>query len=75
VNDLEFRKKQLIKEIVDNPLFADMIRDMKQEFASAMLLAEDIVERDNLFYQAKVVDKFVEQLTRIANEIRMLNVA
>ena len=75
MNDSEFRKKQLIKEIVDNPLFADMIRDMKQEFASAMLLAEDIAERDNLFYQAKVVDKFVGQLTRIANEIRMLNAA
>lgn len=71
MTDLEFRRKSLIRDIVDNPLFDEMIADIRNELAIAMLATEKEEERDRLFHDAKAVTRLQGQLVKIANEIRM----
>lgn len=69
---LEFRRKNLIKEIVDNPLFPEIIKDIKTGIANAMLSADKEEDRDRLYHDAKAITRLEGQLTMIANEVRML---
>lgn len=72
-DDLEYRRKVLIKEIVDNPLFPDIIKSIKLELATAMLSTEKEEERDRLFHDAKAITRLEGQLVKIANDIRMIS--
>ena len=72
-DDLEYRRKVLIKEIVDNPLFPDIIKSIKFELATAMLSTEKEEERDRLFHDAKAITRLEGQLVKIANDVRMIS--
>lgn len=71
MDDVEFRRKVLIKEIVDNPLFPDMMKSIRHEIANAMLISEKEYDRDRLFHDAKAISRLEGQLVKIANEVRM----
>lgn len=73
MDDLEFRRKALIKDIVDNPLFPDMIKSIKTELANAMLSAEKEDDRDRLFHDAKAITRLEGQLIKIANDVKVVN--
>lgn len=72
MEDLEYRRKALIKDIVDNPLFPDMIKSIKTEIANEMLSAEKEEVRDRLFHDAKAITRLEGQLVKIANDVRMI---
>ena len=72
MDDVEFRKKSLIKDIVDNPLFPSMMKDIKFEIATAMLSTEKEEERDRLFHDAKAITRLEGQLVKIANDVRAI---
>ena len=71
MDDLEFRRKALIKDIVDNPLFPGIVQSIKNEIAVAMLATEKEEERDRLYHDAKALTRLEGQLVKIANDIRM----
>lgn len=71
MDDLEFRRKSLIKDIVDNPLFDSMIKGIKDEIAAAMLATEKEEERDRLYHDAQALTRLQGQLVKIANDIRI----
>lgn len=72
MDDLEFRRKSLIKDLVDNPLFPEMIKGIKNEIAVAMLSTEKEDERDRLYHDAKALTRLEGQLVKIANDVRMV---
>lgn len=73
MNDVEFRRKSLIKDIVDNPLFPEMMKEIKDEIAARMLEVEKEEERDRLYHDAKALSRLQGQLVKIANEVRMVS--
>jgi hypothetical protein len=73
MDDIEFKRKDMIRQIVESPLFPDMIKTIKSEIANAMLSAEKEDDRDRLFHDAKAITRLEGQLTKIANEVRMTN--
>ena len=73
MDDLEFRRKVMIKEIVENPLFSDMIKSIRNEIANAMLLADKEDDRDRLFHDAQAISRLEGQLIKIANDVRMID--
>jgi hypothetical protein len=72
VNDLEYTRKKLIKDVVENPLFSPMVQGIREEMAFAMLNTDKEDERDKLYYEAQALNRIVAQLTVFANEIRMV---
>jgi hypothetical protein len=72
VTDEEYRRKDLVREIVDNPMFDEIIADIKKGLAMAMLETKKEEDRDNLFHEAQALDRFAGQLRRIANEVKVV---
>ena len=66
--------KRAITEIVDSPIFEEMIESIKLEITHEMLEDENssTEKRDSLYYEYKAVDKIKGRLIAIANEIRVL---
>lgn len=71
----EYKKKKLIKDIVDSPLFEVIIQEIKSELAEKMLESEKEADRQALYNEAKLLNSLIGRLTAIANEVRMLNAA
>lgn len=69
---VDYEKKKLIMNIVDNPLFNDIMEEIRTELARMMLDTDDNKVRDSLHAQAKGLDKIVGHLTAIANEVRLV---
>lgn len=67
----ELESLKLITNIVDNPLFNDMVSNMKRHIADTMLTAEKEEVRDRLYSEAKAIDRLVGELTKMANNYRM----
>lgn len=72
MNDVEFRRKSLIRDIVDNPLFPEMMKEIRNEIAARMLEVEKEDERDRLYHDAKALTRLEGQLVKIANEVKMV---
>ena len=75
MNDLEYRRKALVRDIVDNPLFNEVVGELKHGLAVGMLECNDEDRRNEIYYTAKCLDLLVGSLTKIANEVRMTNAA
>jgi len=71
----EFRKKKLIKDIVDNPYFLPAVDDIRDELALKMLHTEKEEDRQKLFSEAQALRSLIGRFTAIANEVRMINAA
>lgn len=71
----EYKKKKLIKDVVDSPLFEVIIQEIKSELAEKMLESEKEADRQALYNEAKLLNSLIGRLTAIANEVRMLNAA
>ncbi len=72
MNVVDYEKKKLVRNIVDSPLFNDVIEEIKTELARMMLDTDDPRVRDSLHAQAKGLDRIVGHLMAIANEVRVL---
>lgn len=72
MDDLEFQRKELIRQIVDNPLFDDIFKNMKTELANSMLETTKEEERDSLYHTAAALTKLQGELVKIANDVRMI---
>lgn len=66
-----FRQKDMIRQVLDNPLFDEMIKNIRSEMAHAMLNEENEEKRDNIYHESHALDRLVKQLTKIANDVRM----
>lgn len=71
MNDSELANLKLIKDIVDNSLFANMVHNIKRNIADTMLKTEKEEDRDRLYSEARALDRLVEELTVMANKYRM----
>jgi hypothetical protein len=67
----ELESLKLITNIVDNPLFNDMVSSMKRHIADTMLTAAEEEVRDRLYSEAKAIDRLVGELTKMANNYRV----
>jgi len=70
-DDTTFRQKDMIRQVLDNPLFDSMIKNIRSEMAHAMLNETTEEKRDNIFHESQALDRLVKQLTKIANDVRM----
>lgn len=71
MDDIELANLKLIKDIVDNRLFDNMVSNMKRAIADKMLETEKEEDRDRLYSEAKALDRLVGELTSLANKYRM----
>lgn len=73
MNELEFRRKSLIKDLVNNPLFKDIMQDIKKEAGVKILNEPSREKREELYYQAQALESLYSELTRIANEVKAIS--
>ena len=71
MDDIELANLKLIRDIVDNRLFNEMVSAMKRAIADKMLETEQEEARDRLYSEAKALDRLVGELTSLANKYRM----
>jgi hypothetical protein len=69
----EYQKKKLIRNLIDNPLFDEIIRDIKIELGLAMLEVADEKDGYKIYSVNKALDRLVGHLTAIANEVKVEN--
>ena len=67
----EFNQKSLIRDIIDHPLFVNVIASVQYDLAVAMLGSKDAAAREALFNEAQAMTRLVGKLTSMANEVRM----
>ena len=72
MDDLEYRRKDLIRKMVDNPLWPGIIKSLRDEYATKMLNTKNSADRDEIFAEAQCLNRVVGKMTSIANEIRKL---
>jgi fumarate hydratase class II len=71
LTELEFRRRSLIKDLVDHPDFDSIFQGIKTEMAMEMLTAEDENVRDSLYSQALALETVRGRLVKLANDVRM----
>lgn len=71
----DYKKKKMVKDMIDNPLFKQIVDEIRAEYADMMLSSEEEKVRQSLYSQAKALDKLVGHLTAIANEVRVEDAA
>jgi hypothetical protein len=71
-DELVLRRKQVVKALVELPEFEDAFKQIKSEIADEMFNTPDKTKREELYYQAVVVDNVRGKFVKIANDIRML---
>ena len=72
MDELEYKRKEVIKKVLDNPLFKGVIDEIRSDLGQKMLKAEDDRDRASLFAENKALDRVVGKLTAIANQVRKL---
>jgi len=72
MDELEYKRKEVIKKVLDNPLFKGVIDEIRFDLGQKMLKAEDDRDRASLFAENKALDRVVGKLTAIANQVRKL---
>ena len=73
MTDEEYQKKRLIKNIIENPLFDNIINDIKVELGLAMLEVSDEKEGQKIYSVNKALDRLVGHLIAIANEVKVVH--
>lgn len=66
----DYGKKRLIKNLLDNPLFGQVIDEIRLELGLIMLDSEEESKRAEIYSLGKALDRLVGHLTAIANEVR-----
>lgn len=69
----EYTRKNLIKNLVDNPWFNRVMDEARQEIALKMLNEVDEVKRTELYNENKALDRVIGQLVLVANEVRAID--
>lgn len=69
-DELTARRKELIRQIVDNPLFKEMITSIRGGIAMEMLNETDEARRAALFHENQALTRIVQLLTKTANEVK-----
>jgi predicted RNA-binding protein with EMAP domain len=72
MEDLEYRRKDMIRKLVDSPLWPSVIQSIRDEYAAKMLNTKNSADRDEIFAEAQCLNRVVGKMTSIANEIRKL---
>ncbi len=75
MDELKFRRMSLIRDIVDNPLFNEIMAETKATLAQKMLSTEDEAKRNELYHEGKALDRVRKSLTAIANAVRAVESA
>jgi hypothetical protein len=75
MDDVKFRKLEILKRLIDHPLFNEAIGDVKQQIFNELLAtlpAED-EKRTKLYYEKMGFDRFVGRLNAMAGEVVFIN--
>lgn len=70
MDEREREQKEVIRRIVDSPLWADIRKDVRRDIMEEMLNCKDAEKRNELFWEAQALDRICGRLTCIANEVR-----
>ena len=73
MDDLEYRRKDLIRVILDNPLWPSVVEMLKLDYAKRMLEARNAADREDLYNESRALTRALGRLTSIANEVRSIN--
>jgi hypothetical protein len=73
MEDLEYRRKDLIRGILDNPLWPSTVEMLKLDYAKRMLDARNGSDREDLYNESRAMSRALGKLTSIANEVRAIN--
>lgn len=69
-----FRQKKLLKDIVDNPLFDSMVQEIRAQICDDMVgtVIKDKEIREMFYAEALILNRFVGRLRAISNDIVMV---
>ena len=70
--ELLWRRKEVIRRMLDDPLFNDAISHMRALIAMDMVTETNRDKRDDYYYEVKALDRIVSRLTTYANDVRAI---
>jgi hypothetical protein len=68
----EIRKREVLKTLLDDELFAQAMYDVRRDLADQMLRTNDAAEREKLFYESQLMNRLQNKLTEYTNELLFL---
>lgn len=71
-NEKILRQKQLLKEILNNALFNDMIQEIKYSIMEDIFRTATKDGREDLYREVQLLEKFVGRLQSVSNELSMI---
>lgn len=72
LTELEVRRQQMIRALVDHPDFDAIMKSIKLDIAYEMVNSEDPITREEKYLESKMVDMFRGRLVKLANDVRMI---
>jgi len=64
------RQKEVIRQIVDNPMFPAAMNMVRSAIGYDMLREDDDAKRNQLFIESRALDRIAGRMVAIANEVR-----
>lgn len=68
----EMWKKDLMRKVVESPLFPDIRKEIRSQIMEEMMLEKDADKRNELFWEAQALDRVIGRITSYANDVRAL---
>lgn len=73
MDDLEYRRKELIRGIIENPLWPSVVEMIKTDYARRMLDARNAADREDIYNESRAMTRALGKLTALANDVRVVN--
>lgn len=73
MDDLEYRRKELIRAVIENPLWPSVLEMIKLDYAKRMLEARNAADREDIYNESRAMMRALGKLTALANDVRALN--
>lgn len=72
MNEEEIYKRDLMKKVVESPLFPQMRKDIRSQIMEEMMQEKNADRRNELFWEAQALDRIIGKMTSYANDVRAL---
>lgn len=69
----EIYKRDLMKKVVESPLFPQMRKDIRSQIMEEMMQEKNADRRNELFWEAQALDRIIGKMTSYANDVRALS--
>jgi len=72
LNHEEIRKRETLKKVLEDEMFAQAMYDVRRDLADQMMRTNDTAEREKLFYEGQLLNRLQSKLTEYTNELLFL---